>query len=82
MIVDDIRPRGLTQGSLFDSLPSERNHLRETLMPVLDKTNGKWGRGTMGIGEGGIKGHWDWTMNRGMLSPAYTTKWQELRVVS
>ncbi|WP_457383413.1 DUF4113 domain-containing protein [Rhodanobacter sp. TND4EL1] len=28
------------------------------------------------------KDHHDWTMNRGMLSPRYTTNCRELRVVS
>lgn len=69
-------------GSLFDSVPPERLLRRERLMNVLDRTNSKWGRGTMGIGNAGVKGQRDWTMNRGMFSPCYTTKWRELRTVS
>jgi DNA polymerase V len=51
-------------------------------MNALDRTNSKWGRGTMGIGNAGVKGHRNWTMNRGMLSPCYITIWEELRTVS
>jgi len=69
-------------GSPFNSLPPERLLRRERLMTVLDRTNNKWGRGTMGIGNAGVKGQRDWIMNRGMLSPRYTTCWEELRVVS
>lgn len=82
VMLDDIRPKGTMQGSLFDALPPEQDLRREKLMAVLDRANGKWGRGSMGIGEGGIKGQRAWTMNRGMLSPRYTTSWDELRVVS
>lgn len=70
------------QGSLFDALPPEEDLRREKLMGVLDKANSKWGRGTLGIGSAGVKGARTWTMQRGMLSPCYTTRWDELRTVS
>lgn len=84
VMLDDIRPRGMgvMQGSLFDTSPPERNLKRERLMGVLDKANSKWGRGTMGIGSAGVKGDRDWTMQRGMLSPCYTTDWNQLREVT
>jgi DNA polymerase V len=78
----DIRERRVAQGSLFDALPPEHDLRRETLMRVLDKANGKWGRSTMGIGSAGIKGDRAWTMQRANLSPAYSTSWRDLREVT
>ncbi|KRE90877.1 hypothetical protein ASG87_01690 [Frateuria sp. Soil773] len=78
----DLRPRALHQGSLFDATPPELDARREKLMGVLDKANGKWGRGSMGIGSAGVKADRAWTMQRGNLSPCYTTRWNELRTVS
>ncbi|WP_426269249.1 DUF4113 domain-containing protein [Dyella kyungheensis] len=43
---------------------------------------GKSGRGSIGIGSAGVKGERDWSMQRGMLSPRYTTQRDELRIVS
>lgn len=82
VMLDAIRPKELAQGSLFDALPPERDLKREKLMQVLDKTNTKWGRGAMGIGSAGVRAPRAWTMQRGMLSPCYTTNWHELRIVS
>ena len=82
VMLDEIRPRGMMQGTLFDALPPAQDLRREKLMAVLDRTNSKWGRGTMGVGSAGVKGHRDWTMNRGQLSPCYTTNWNELRKVT
>ena len=81
VMLDDIAPRTVMQGSLFDALPPEQDMKREKLMGVLDKANGKWGRGTLGIGSAGVKGDRTWAMNRGLLSPHYTTRWDELREV-
>lgn len=78
----DLRPAGQTQGSLFEYTPPEHNLKREHLMATLDSVNGKWGRGCMGIGSDGIKEIRTWTMRQGNLSPRYTTRWEELRVVS
>jgi len=78
----DLRERSVAQGSLFDALPPEQDLRRATLMGVLDKANGKWGRHTMGMGSAGVKGDRAWTMQRGMMSPCYTTSWNELRSVS
>lgn len=82
VMLDDIRPKGVMQGSLFDALPPEEDLRREKLMGVLDQANSKWGRGTLGIGSAGVRGARAWAMQRGMLSPCYTTRWDELRTVS
>ncbi|WP_199179004.1 DUF4113 domain-containing protein [Dyella sp. AD56] len=82
MMLDETRPHSLVQGSLFGFAPPEQDLRREKLMGVLDHANQKWGRGTMGIGEGGIKEQRAWAMQRDMLSPRYTTNWNELREVT
>lgn len=79
VMLDDLRPRGLQQGSLFDTQPPAQDLRREKLMGVLDKANGKWGRGSIGVGV--VKDQKGWAMNRDALSPRYTTCWDELRVV-
>lgn len=77
----DLCDKGVMQDSLFDGPPPARNLRREKLMGVLDKANGKWGRGTMGVGSAGVRHQKGWAMLRGNLSPAYTTRWEALRVV-
>jgi DNA polymerase V len=80
VMLDDLRPRRLQQGCLFDGLPPAQDLRRERLMGVVDQANKKWGRGSLGVGV--VKDQKGWAMNRGMLSPRYTTCWNELRVVS
>ena len=77
----DLRERCVVQGSLFDAAPTDRDLRRERLMGVLDRANGKWGRGTMGVGSAGVKQQRGWAMSRANLSPCYTTRWDELREV-
>jgi DNA polymerase V len=67
---------------LFDGQPPEQDLRREKLMGVLDKANTKWGGGTMRIGSAGVRAARAWTMRREMLSPAYTTDWNQLREVT
>lgn len=72
----DLRDRVCQQGQLFSAPPE-----RAELMRTLDKVNAKWGRGTLGLGSAGLASARSWTMNRQMLSPRYTTCWNELPVV-
>ena len=77
----DLRPKNCAQGSLFGAPPPATNAKRERLMAVLDKANGKWGRDTLGVGSAGLHNTRAWDMHRSNLSPCYTTRWSELRVV-
>lgn len=72
----DLNPAGQTQGVLFEvSSPA-----RPALMEVIDKANGRWGRGTLKLAaEGMIK---PWQMKREHKSPAYTTRWEDLPKVN
>lgn len=48
--------------------------------PLLEDGSKKYGRGSIGLGAAGVKGGPDWYMKRDMLSPRYTTHWDELPV--
>ncbi len=78
----DLRARGdLQQGDLFGIESAAMEARCAALMATLDRVNAKWGSGTLGIGSAGLKSDRRWTVARGKLSPAYTTKWSELRRV-
>ncbi|MCD6527483.1 MAG: translesion error-prone DNA polymerase V subunit UmuC [Desulfuromonas sp.] len=61
------------QPGLFDD-PQQRAHSRQ-LMQAIDQINHS-GRGKVWLG--GQRPQQDWFMNRAHLSPAYTTRWEDL----
>jgi DNA polymerase V len=81
VMLDELRPKSMTQGALFDAPLHAHDVRRDRLMGVLDQANAKWGRGTMGVGSAGVRSRRSWTMQRGMLSPRCTTRWDELQTV-
>lgn len=76
----DIRPKGQEQLGLFDATPAPIEDRRSVLASTLDAVNRRWGAGTLGIGSAGLAGNRRWAMRRDMLSPRYTTCWEELPV--
>ncbi|MDN5863661.1 MAG: Y-family DNA polymerase [Gammaproteobacteria bacterium] len=76
----DLIPRGSEQRLLFDAPLPETEARRHRAMQTLDAVNGKWGRGTLGLGSAGLRGPRHWSMKRELLSPRYTTSWRELPV--
>ena len=74
----DLTAGSIVQGDLF----SQVDPRSKALMEVLDKTNRKFGRGTMGFASSGWKTKPVWAMNQKTLSPAYTTRWDQLLRVS
>lgn len=50
------------------------------LMQVMDRINATWGRGTLRSAAEGV--HKDWKMKREKMSPGYTTRWDQLPVVT
>ncbi|MCQ9163958.1 Y-family DNA polymerase [Arthrobacter sp. STN4] len=76
IMVTDLRPTG-NQATLklFENRHEERG-----IGQLLEEVSKKHGRGSIGLGAGGIRGGPDWTMKREMLSPRYTTHWEELPV--
>lgn len=55
---------------------------RLKLLATLDRIGARWGRRVVGFGAAGLAHPGRWSMNRQNLSPAYTTRWDELAVAS
>ena len=51
----------------------------KSLMKVMDQINARMGKGTIKLASEGTEQHWK--MKQGSMSPAYTTKWDELVTV-
>jgi DNA polymerase V len=63
------------QGHLFiEADPRER-----ALMTAMDRVNEAYGKRSVQLAGAGLKR--DWTMERQMKSPAYTTRWSDVPVV-
>jgi DNA polymerase V len=77
IMVTDLRPTG-NQAPLA---VFENPHEERGIGPLLEEVSRRYGRGSIGLGHAGIRGGPDWTMKRDMLSPRYTTHWDELPVV-
>lgn len=74
----DLSNKGAEQLSLFDAPLLAQEQRRTSVMRVVDDANAKWGRGILGIGSAGLQGARGWSMKRELLSPRYTTRWDEL----
>jgi len=77
VMLGDFFSQGVAQLNLFDDNAPRANS--EKLMEVLDKLNGKDGRGTLYFAGQGIQPLWQ--MKREMLSPRYTTRFSDLLIV-
>lgn len=50
-------------------------------MVALDKLNDRYGRGTVMVASAGVEGkHRSWAMRQELLTPQYTTNWNDLPV--
>lgn len=76
MLSDIIRPRDL-QMNLF--LP-ERERGNPVLMKTVDRINRSHGSGTLFYASAGTER--PWSMRRELLSPCYTTKWEDIPEIS
>ena len=77
IMVTDLRPTGNQAPlALFENPHEERG-----IGTLLEDVSRRYGRGSIGLGHAGIRGGPDWTMKRDMLSPRYTTHWDELPLV-
>lgn len=75
----DLHPAGSRQADLFGMVP-EQDARRSRLMRTLDTINQRYGSGGCQPGAAGIRQRQDWQMQRGTLSPQFTTSWAELPV--
>lgn len=77
IMVTDLRPSGNQPPlELFENPLEERG-----VGSLLEEVSRRYGRGSIGLGHAGIRKGPDWSMKRDMLSPRYTTHWDELPVV-
>ncbi|MGV1100198.1 Y-family DNA polymerase [Thiovibrio sp. JS02] len=76
VILADLLPQGRRQGDLFAG-EGEEGLL---LMAAVDRINTRWGRDTVQYGSSGFTRSWKNRQER--KSPAYTTNWRQLPVVS
>lgn len=76
IMVTDLRPTGQSPLPAFANPHEERG-----IGTLLEDISRRYGRGSVGLGHAGIRGGPDWSMQRTMLSPRYTTHWDELPVV-
>ncbi|QRD62778.1 Y-family DNA polymerase (plasmid) [Xanthomonas citri pv. citri] len=76
----DLTAGDVHQGDLFAQVDPRS----KALMEVMDKANAKFGRGSMAFASsakrvrGGAQRRQLWAMNQAALSPAYTTRWDQL----
>lgn len=77
IMLGDFFSQGVAQLNLFDENPPRLNS--EALMLAIDDINKKRGKGTLYFAGQGIQQPWQ--MKRAMLSPRYTTRFSDLRVV-
>ncbi len=74
IMLGDFFSQGVAQLNLFDENAPRADS--EKLMSVIDLLNAKGGRGTLFFAGQGVQQQWQ--MKREMLSPAYTTRWNEI----
>lgn len=74
-MLDDFTPHGVTQLNLFDD--NQPRPKSPQLMKVLDGIN-QSGLGKVWFAGQGMDT--EWKMKREMLSPGYTTRWNEIPV--
>lgn len=77
IMVTDLRPTGNQAPLALLVNPHEERRVGT----LLEDVTHRYGRGAIGLGHAGIKTGLDWSMKRDMLSPRYTTHWDELPLV-
>lgn len=76
IMVTDLRPSGNQHPlEMFENPHEERG-----IASLIEDVSKKFGRGSVGLGRAGVRGGPDWSMKREMLSPRYTTHWDELPI--
>ncbi|CAN8138706.1 Protein UmuC [uncultured Thiomicrorhabdus sp.] len=82
VILSEISPKGPLQTDLFAQQPRySANPKQDKLMQVLDQVNYHYGRNTLFLGTQGIPKKNAWQMKRQLMSPRYTTRWDEILTV-
>lgn len=77
--LSELSDKGALQTDLFAPDPKfSGNTQSDNLMKVMDQLNLKMGRGTVKLANTGLQQQNNWKMNRNLMSPRYTTQWNEL----
>lgn len=77
VMLTDLCSEGEVQRGLFDATSAQQH--RPALMQAVDAINNS-GKGRVWFGGQGIKE--DWRMKRAHISPAYTTRWEDIPTVT
>jgi DNA polymerase V len=77
IVVTELRPVGSQQ--MFDQFISP--HEAKNIGPLLEQIRSEHGTTAIGLGRAGFKEGPAWQMKRNMMSPRYTTHWDELLTV-
>lgn len=75
-----LRPRAERQRTLFEDV--EGRQRRQQLNAALDQINHRFGRDSVILAGAGVPKRRAWKMQRGRLTPAYTTRWEDLPTVN
>jgi DNA polymerase V len=75
IMLGDISPVTMVQGDLLEPVATSDTRL----MKAIDGLNTRFGRGTIKVSGGGLRG--EWGMRQERKSPNYTTDWQALPTV-
>ncbi|MDG6773806.1 Y-family DNA polymerase [Thiomicrorhabdus sp. ZW0627] len=77
--LSELSDKGALQTDLFAPNPRySGNDKSDRMMQVMDQLNLKMGKGTLSLANCGLQQQAHWKMNRNLMSPRYTTRWQEL----
>ncbi|QAB15044.1 Y-family DNA polymerase [Hydrogenovibrio thermophilus] len=83
VVLSGVTGKGAVQMDCFAPDPKYSANARsDRLMSVVDGLNQTMGKGTIQLASEGMKNHQAWRMRRNLMSGRYTTRWDELRVVS
>ena len=75
----DLHPAGSRQADIFGVAPKHDDR-RSRLMEAIDTINRRYGSSACQPGVAGIRQRQAWQMQRGTLSPQFTTSWGEIPV--
>lgn len=78
VILSDITSARVVQACLFEDTQAAQKSLK--LMAAMDGINLRMGKGAIHLASDGVEQNW--RMNRGSMTPAYTSDWDELPGVS
>lgn len=82
VMLSDITLKGPIQEDIFAPNPTySGNDKQDRLMSVMDQINQLNGKNTLFLATQGIQQKSQWQMNRNLMSPRYTSRWDELLVV-